>query len=385
MFKKILALLVFSVLFLNSIFVVYAIEPDDDIGKITAKAYVLIEASTGKIIVGSNEQNKLPIASTTKIMTALITLEQQNIYEDFLVDEKAILVEGTSMGLKPGDKASFFALANGMLLSSGNDGANAAAVKIGGSIDKFAAIMNKRAKELSMNNTNFITPSGLHHDDHYSTAYDMALLARAAINNPDFLAICSKTSAKVTYGNPPYARTLKNHNRLLKEYEGCIGVKTGFTKKAGRCLVSAARRDGVTLICVTLGAADDWNAHKKLFNYGFSNVEMVPIKSDTNNISINIVGGLKNKVKVKANVEPTAPILAEDMEKLTNQVYIQKFYYAPIKKGDVVGEINHLLDGNVVATTILVANEDVQRKVKANKKSFFDKIKYLFKDKNKKK
>lgn len=385
MFKKILAILVFIVLFFNSIFVVYAIEPNNYIGKITAKSYVLIEASTGKIIVGSNEQNKLPMASTTKIMTALITLEQQNIYEDFVVDEKAILVEGTSMGLKKGDKASLFALANGMLLASGNDGANAAAVKIGGSVDKFAVMMNKRAKELSMNNTNFVTPSGLNDDNHYSTAYDMALLAREAINNSVFLSICSKTSAKVTYGNPPYKRTLTNHNRLLNEYEGCIGVKTGFTKKAGRCLVSAARRDGVTLICVTLGAADDWNVHKNLFNYGFSNINMTSIKSDTNNISINVVGGLKDTTKVKAHGEASAPISPEDTNKLTNQVYIEKFYYAPIKKGDVVGQINHLLDGNVVATTTLVANEDVQRKVKPNEKTFFDKIKYLFKDKNKKK
>ncbi|MEG0693660.1 MAG: D-alanyl-D-alanine carboxypeptidase, partial [Oscillospiraceae bacterium] len=118
------------------------------------------------------------------------------------------------------------------------------AVKIGGSVEKFADLMNARAAELKMENSHFITPSGLHDDQHYSTSYDMALLARAALQNERFLSICSKSKAKVEFGNPPYTRYLTNHNRLVKEYSGCIGVKTGFTKKAGRCLVSAATRDG---------------------------------------------------------------------------------------------------------------------------------------------
>lgn len=347
---------------------------------ISAKGYVLIEATTGRVLAGENIDKQLPMASTTKIMTALITLEQQNLYEDFVVDEKAIKVEGTSMGLRAGDKASLFALANGMLLSSGNDAANAAAVKIGGSIEKFAVLMNKRAKELSMNNTNFVTPSGLNDDNHYSTAYDMALLARNAIQNPTFLSICRKTSARVTFGNPPYRRMLSNHNRLLKEYEGCIGVKTGFTKKAGRCLVSAAERDGVTLICVTLGAADDWNVHKKLFDYGFNNIEKTPIEAKIDQLSINVVGGVKKYASVKAHTKVTAPITQADVSKLTQKVYIDPFFYAPVKQGDVVGEIQHILNNSVVATTILVANEDVSQKIKpvSHKQFFWDKIKHLF-------
>ncbi len=132
--------------------------------------------------------------------------------------------------------------------------------------------MNERAQQIGMEQTNFVTPSGLDAQDHYSTAYDMALLAREAIRNEDFLSICSQTKITTEYGNPPYKRTLTNHNRLLSLYEGAIGVKTGFTKKAGRCLVSAAQRDGVTLICVTLNAPDDWNDHSALFDYGFSQV-----------------------------------------------------------------------------------------------------------------
>lgn len=158
------------------------------------------------------------------------------------------------MGLKEGDMVSLRALAVGMLLSSGNDAANAAAVKIAGSIDAFVMRMNARAKLIGMENTVFETPSGLDEGEHGSTAYDMALLAREALQNEDFLKICSSYNMSISYGNPPYKRSLTNHNRLLKLYENAIGVKTGFTKKAGRCLVSAAEKDGMRLIAVTLNA-----------------------------------------------------------------------------------------------------------------------------------
>ncbi len=342
---------------------------------IIAKGYVLIEASTGRVIRGLNENEKLPMASTTKIMTALIALEQPNINEYFEVNETAIKVEGTSMGLQKGDKASFFALANGMLMASGNDAANAAAVKIGGSISGFAKIMNNRAAKMSLKNTNFVTPSGLNDENHYSTAYDMAILGREALKNTMFASICQRTKAQIEYGNPPYKRTLSNHNRLLTEYDGCIGIKTGFTKKAGRCLVSAATRDGVTLICVTLNAANDWQVHKDLFDYGFENVKKTKIDVSVDGISINIVGGVNKKSSVKTHIETTAPINSDEVKLLTKQVYINKFYYAPIREGDIVGEIKHYLNGNEVATTTLLANENIQQIERSNKKSFWQKVK----------
>ena len=191
---------------------------------VSAASYILIEASTGRVLAAKEENTQRPMASTTKIMTALLALEEENCHERFIVDSEAIRVEGTSMGLKEGDEASLYDLAGGMLAASGNDGANAAAVKIAGSIEAFAEKMNEKAAALSMHSTHFVTPSGLHDEAHYSTAADMALLARAALKNEDFAALCSQKSVQLYYGNPPYTRTLSNHNRLLSSYSGCIGV-----------------------------------------------------------------------------------------------------------------------------------------------------------------
>jgi len=343
-----------------------------------ARGYVLIEGATGRVITGENENERLPMASTTKIMTALIALEQENIDEYFEVDAKAIMVEGTSMGLRQGDKATLRILANGMLLPSGNDAANAAAVKISGSIPAFAKLMNARASQLNMKNTSFITPSGLGDDNHFSSAYDMALLAREALKNDDFKAICGSIKSQVEYGNPPYKRYLTNHNRLLNEYEGCIGMKTGFTKKAGRCLVSAANRDGVTLICVTLGASNDWQVHKDLFDEGFKTAQKTEIKAQIDKLSIKVVGGENNKINVAINATQTAPIPPNDAKGLQQEIFLDRFYYAPVNKGDVVGEVKHYLDGQEIASTTLVASESVKLKPYVEKKSKWQKIKNFF-------
>lgn len=335
--------------------------------KVYAKSYVLIEASTARVVASSNEHERLPIASTTKIMTALITLEQPNIQEYFTVDSNAIKVEGTSMGLREGDQVNLYSLATGMLLPSGNDGANAAAVRIAGSIDKFAEIMNKRAKEIGMKNTNFVTPSGLHDENHFSTAYDMALLAKAAMKNKTFAEICGSEKSTVEFGNPLQKRTFTNHNKLVSEYEGCIGVKTGFTKKAGRCLVSAAEKDGVTLICVTLGASDDWNLHKSLFDYGFSSVKPIEIPVSNSPIFVNVVGGASALISAVPDGKTLACIANEDVDKLEQEILLDKFYYAPIKAGSIVGELRHYLNGEHIASTTLVAGEGVEIPLKKKK------------------
>ena len=235
--------------------------PDTKGVSIAAKGAVVLDASNGRVLFAQNANGRLPMASTTKIMTALLALEQPDLDEPFVVDPTAIRVEGTSMGLKEGDTVTLRALAHGMLLPSGNDAANAAAVRIAGSKDAFAGRMNERARELGLEDTHYVTPSGLDADGHYSSAYDLAILAAYALENPDFREICCKESAKVEYGNPPYGRWLKNHNKLLGLYPYAIGVKTGYTDDAKRCLVTAAQKDGVTLVAVTLAAQDDFNTH----------------------------------------------------------------------------------------------------------------------------
>ena len=237
---------------------------------VSAHSAVLIDAGNGEILFGKNENEQRSMASTTKIMTSLLAIEHGKPDDIVTITDEMVRVEGTSMGLKAGDKVTIEGLVYGMLLSSGNDAANAVAIAIAGDAESFAELMNKRAKEIGANNTNFVTPSGLDDEQHYSTAYDMALIAMEAMKNETFASIACQKTAKVKFGNPPVEHTLSNHNRLLSMYEGTIGIKTGFTKKSGRCLVSCAQRNGIRLIAVTLNAPDDWNDHMAMYDYGFS-------------------------------------------------------------------------------------------------------------------
>lgn len=346
---------------------------------VSAKAAILIEANSGKILYQKNAQQKLPMASTTKIMTSLIALESGNLDEWFTVDENAIKVEGSSMGLQAGDQVTMRTLAYGMLLQSGNDAANAVAVKLAGSAEAFAEKMNERAQQIGMANSHFVTPSGLDNEEHYSTAEDMAKLARTALQNDGFREICSTYQTKLEYGNPPYTRWMTNHNRLLKEYEGTIGVKTGFTKKSGRCLVSAAERDGVRLIAVTLNAPSDWSDHKAMFDYGFSVVQPVKLDCDFSAISIDVVGGTQEKLGVVPLEQPQAGVLSEDVGSIEKRIHLNSFYYAPIKAGDVVGKAEYWLGDECLATVTLLANGDSERYITEIKLGFGDRCKLFFK------
>ena len=318
-----------------------------------AAAAIVMEAETGEVLFSENIHERLPMASTTKIMTAMLTLEQENLREEFTVDSNAIQVEGSSMGLQKGDTASLYALAVGMLLSSGNDAANAAAVRIDGSIETFVERMNRRAAELGMNNTHFETPSGLDGESHYSTAYDMALLARAAMQNENFYEIASARRMAVSFGNPPYNRSLLNHNRLLSLYTGAVGVKTGFTKKAGRCLVSAAEKDGVRLICVTLNCPDDWNVHRTLFERYFGMTGVEELRAE--DFSVPVVGGLQGTVTV-AQLEAFCHTVVQGRGgDVTSHIFCRKFYYAPVSEGDILGKIVYYKDKKVIGERNLTA------------------------------
>ena len=299
------------------------------------------------------------MASTTKIMTALLTLEQPGLDEEFIVDPEAIRVEGSSMGLREGDTVTLRDLAGGMLTASGNDAAGAAAVRIAGSLEDFAGLMNRRAQELGMLNTHFVTPSGLDAEGHYSTAYDMALLAREALRNPVFAEMAAAKRLTLHYGNPPYDRSLLNHNRLLSLYPDAIGVKTGYTKTAGRCLVSAARRDGVTLICVTLGCPDDWNVHEALYERYFPMVhmeELVPAEE----LRLPVVGGTAPDVGLGQASQLSLAVVEGLDGPVTEKIFAPKFLYAPILGGDIVGKIVYYREGQPVGESVLTAAETVQ-------------------------
>lgn len=337
------------------------------------KSAVLIEKESGRVLFEINKDEPLPMASTTKIMTALIALEEGNIDEYFTVNSGAIKVEGSSMGLKEGDKVTLRILAAGMLLSSGNDAANAAAVKIKGSVEDFVSLMNKRAKEMGLESTSFETPSGLDGENHFSTAYEMAVIAQNALKNPDFAAICGKKSIAAEFGNPPYSRTLINHNRLLKTLKGATGIKTGFTKKSGRCLVSSAEREGVSLICVTLGCPDDWNYHTALFDEYFAKLKSVPM--ETIYTDIPVCGGTEKTVAAASSVVSLS-LFEGEKEKIETVISKAPFVFSPVQKGEIIGKVIYKLNGKTVAEVPLLAEKQIE--AVTENKGFWKNIKEIF-------
>lgn len=345
--------------------------------EVSAKSCIMIEATTGGIIYEKNAYECLPMASTTKIMTTLLCLESGDLDTQFIVDSNAIKVEGSSMGLVEGDIVTKRALCYGMMLPSGNDSANATAVKLAGSIENFSTMMNHRAKEIGMNDTLFVTPSGLDSGEHHSTAYDMALLTREALKNPEFREICSQSSAQVNFGNPPYNRWLKNSNKLLNMYDGVIGVKTGFTDDAGRCLVSACERDGITLIVITLNAPNDWNDHISLYDYGFTQVSMEePTQMEFN---LNLVGGIKDNVSLKPIDDIKLPKVKGKDCNYSIEVTLPPFEYAPISSNEILGYVEYSLNGEVVATSKLATCQSVPKYDKPMKTSLKQKfLKWIY-------
>ncbi len=327
--------------------------------EISAKSAVVICADTLEVVYAKNMNEQLPMASTTKIMSSVLALEFGAVDEMQKVTTDMIAVEGSSIGLIDGDEISLKTLVKGMLLESGNDAANAVAHIVGGSIPEFVKMMNDKAKEIGMYATSFETPSGLDGENHYSTAFDMAVLGAYAIKNPEFKSICEDESDVVYYGNPPYRRVFTNHNKLLDIYDGAFGIKTGFTKKSGRCLVSAVCKDGKTLVAVTLNAPDDWNDHIKMYDYAFENVNSFQLFEDFSDIKLKIVGGTKSFIDIEMLIVPQYTTTVNNLEYI-DKIYIRQFEYAPVYKGDIVGKIEFYQNNIKISEVPICASETVE-------------------------
>ena len=327
--------------------------------EVNAEAAVVMDADSGRLLYAQNPDKRLANASTTKIMTALLTLEQPDQDRYFTVDSDAIQVEGTTMGLQPGDSVTLHQLAAGMLLPSGNDAANAAAVEIAGSEEAFVRLMNQRAAELGLENTQYRNPSGLDAEGHYSSARDLATLAAHALENEDFADIVSKQEIRLAFGNPPYNRSLYTTNKLLERYPYAIGVKTGYTDDAGLCLVTAAEKDGTRLIIVTLKGKDDVNTHMRLYEHFFPLLARVDLSGFTEGLSVPVTGGTRDSVAAVPAAEPEAALLEREYDELTREVELPQFVYAPVQAGQVLGEIRLLSGDKVVWQSALVADSDV--------------------------
>nr|WP_326125359.1 D-alanyl-D-alanine carboxypeptidase family protein [uncultured Oscillibacter sp.] len=323
----------------------------------SAASAILMDVNSGRVLYEQNADAKMLIASTTKIMTALVAIREGNLGDIVTVDREATLTEGSSMYLKEGEQLTLETLLYGLMLCSGNDAAVAIADHVGGSQAGFVALMNKTARELGMEHSSFANPNGLDHENHYSTARDMARLACAAVENETLMRIASTRT--VTTGG----RTMTNHNKLLSCMDGCIGLKTGYTRAAGRTLVSCAERNGQRLVAVTLQDGNDWADHQALFEYGFS---AYPARRAA------VLGQTVGTAEVQGGVAGTVPLTAASGfswpvgagERLETRIELERPLTAPVLAGTAVGQAVFTLDGVEVGRVELLCGRTVPPELK---------------------
>ncbi len=347
----------------------------DCVHAVSANSAILAEENTGEIIYEKNAHTKLPMASTTKIMTALCVIENTSLEEEITVPDQAIGIEGSSMYLEKGEKITVRELLYGLMLSSGNDAAVALAIHTSSDVESFVKLMNDTAMKIGAKNTYFSNPNGLPHDNHYTTAYDLMLITRYALKYDIFKEIAGTYEKNVSWSTREHNRTLKNHNKLLKMYDGAKGVKTGFTKASGRCLVSYAERGGVGLICVTLNAPDDWNDHISLLDKGFASVKVKNIfKKDSYIATANVINGEKERVELVAKDDVNILIRDNKIPKLNIVTRISCEMPAPVGFGDVAGKV-FIYDGDkLIGETEVVTKETIRQKTKPSLKEYFYRV-----------
>lgn len=325
---------------------------------INAESAILVDAESMRVLFEYNSYAKLPMASTTKIMTALIALEKGNINDMVRVDRDAVGIEGSSIYLYEDEIISLEDLLYGLMLRSGNDAAMAIGKHIAGDIENFVKLMNEKAEEIGANNTNFTNPHGLHDDNHYTTAYDLALITSRAMEVEKFKEI-SKTKSWIA--NREKNNIFYNKNKTLWEYEGGDGVKTGYTTKAGRCLVASATRNGMKLIAVVLNDYNWFNDCYVLMDYGFNNYKPYVILERGQFIKkIPVIYGNKDEVNAVIDETFMYPLKKEELNKIKIDYIVKENIIAPINKGDILGYVNIYLDGILIYKGSIVADKDIK-------------------------
>ncbi len=330
----------------------------------------LLCTSDGLLIYEKNADVPLPMASITKLMTVICALEAINdVKAEVLVPDKAIGIEGSSVYLAKGERVTYEMLMYSAMLESANDATTALAILCGGSEESFVSKMNEKAKSLSMNNTHFCNPHGLHENEHYTTARDYVKLMSYALENEQLCDIIA--TKKITFAklDNSMMRVLTNHNRLLFTYKGMLGGKTGFTKTSGRTLITAAKRNDTTLICITLNDGSDWHDHTALLDRGFETVKTVCY--DKINATVPIGAGDSESLSVKMKNRFSFSVL--NGEQITYKISLPHIAFAPIKKDEQIGKIDFYKDGKIICTVPLIAENTVEQKIE-NKKGFLEKL-----------
>lgn len=342
---------------------------------INSRAYVVIDRNSNTILIGKNENQKKKMASTTKIMTALVVIEHCNLSDTVEISKKAANTGGSRLGLKTGDNITVYDLLYGLMMRSGNDAAVALAEHVAGSITDFSNLMNEKAKNLGLSNTHFVTPHGLDEDEHYTTAYELAILSNYAMNNEIFSKIVGTKNYTITING--YPKTLTNTNELLGLLNGVYGIKTGFTNGANRCLVTCCKRGDMDIICVVLGA--DTKKYRttdsiKLIEYAFHNFTYVNIEkilSDNFEVwkkenlpSITIMKGVSNYLDITFENPPysSIPVRSDLIDHFHVNIEYEHNLNAPITKGTSIGTITLKLEEKSIYSCNILVNTDITHK-----------------------
>lgn len=327
-----------------------------------AKSMVVIEADSRRVLNDKNKDERLAMASTTKIMTALVTCKNVKDFDEVVaINENAVGIEGTSMYLKKGEKLTVKELLYGLMLPSGNDAAMALAYYVGGGEERFVEMMNEQAKELNLQNTHFANPHGLDADGHYTSAYDLAIITAEALKNDTFKEIVSTKNIRVTGSKENEPRFLSNKNKLLKTLEGCTGVKTGFTDNAGRCFVCSCTRDGMTLISVVLNCGPMFEESTKLLNTCFEKYKMREILEPyAQGENIKVSNGESDFVQTVTKHGFSYPLTDEEFNNIKIVRNQPEILDAPVVKEQKIGEIEIYLDKNLLFKENIYTIENVK-------------------------
>lgn len=359
--KKISVLLLAAVLIAALMVPLYALSANADT-TVSARHAALYEPVTDTFLYDKNGDDRAPMASTTKVMTALVVLENADLDCIVTIPPEACGIEGSSIYMKAGERLTVRELLYALLLQSANDAAAALALTVSGSIEAFATLMNERAQTLALTNTHFVNPHGLDDPAHYTSAKDLARITAAAMDIQEFRDMVGTVKYTIPSGNDGSTRVLFNHNRLLRLYGDAVGVKTGFTKKSGRCLVGAACRDGLTLISVTLDAPNDWNDHIRLFDYGYTKMEnrlLFPSRSFS--YALPLTDG-SDAIQLCTNPEEVRAILPKDAAAPELRVNLPHFLVRRQQEGAVVGSIQYYYNGKPIAEVPLVIGAPIEEK-----------------------
>ena len=343
---------------------------------VSAECAALLCADTGELLYVKNADNRHPMASTTKIMTALVALENSGLNDTVHVSPDAVGVSGASVYLYADEELTMETLLYALMLESANDAAAAIAIAVAGDVESFAGMMNERAASLGLENTHYENPHGLDSAEHYTTARELAALTAEALKNETFCELVSTYKKTIEMHNGKGSRLLINHNKLLKSYDGAIGVKTGYTSSSGRCLVTAAERDGLTFIAVTLNAPDDWNDHRAMLDAGFDFYKRVSLAEPASeSYDIPVIGGTEETARVLNNTAESA-VLRTDADDIRTEVELPRFCFAPVVGGEKLGRVCYYSGDTLIGETALYAEKDIP--AVEEKISFHDRIMSFF-------